>query len=706
MDRLEDDLSSTELWTKLRGSPEQRHPLAEDVRIALVGLLPRRFHSQQLWRFAPDNARDAALVQTVDLESALLDSETTDELEHLIRRWGPPQSRCRHPFDRLWEIRDGVDHQLNARFLDRVLTDMSVAHRDLHWTEWGRVNAEGLLEDLNGMEAHWVATDVRDHVDDLNAQAVAWLLTGTHLTLRDRATRALHRYGRPDPSRLFALSSAMLDGNDPYVTERLLGASFGAATVHQMPDPGGAFERTLRVWLGELKRRYLGSDAVSPTSHQLTRQYIGGLFEFAEQLHPSAVPESVDPNALSFAAGPGLEPIAKDDERADECNETFGMDFENYIVGPLYEDRGNYEMSHAGLLAGMADIRARLWDLGWRSVSHSEIDKRIASDQWHRHGRPDRTERYGKKYGWIGYYELAGRLDDRGELRDRAWTSGRGVGPDIDPTFPEVPPALEVLLPAWASGGPADDATWYCEAPVEIPDELFVADELGGEAGPWVLVEGFLEHRDPQLGRRVWGFVRGVLVAADDATTLKDQLEARRYLGNDFVPAAPSDHSSFAGEIPWSARFEAAGTLEHGKPPYLVNVSERWGHPGLEIELLGHGYDIEAGRTTTNLASGHWVPSHNVASKLELRQRPGTLDLVGLDGRGASVTLDGPTSFDGKLLYIRRDLLAKYGGARALVQIAWGERQVDVDWGDPPEWLNDVRSKHAELWRRVAIINL
>lgn len=705
MDGLDDELSSTELWAKIRGSSDERHPLAEDVRIALVGLLPRRFYGQQLWRFAPDEARDGTLVQTVDLESALLESQTVDELEQLIRRWGLPRWRGRHPFDRLWEIRDGVDHQLNAWFLDRVLTDMSVTERDLRWTEWVRANAEELLDDLNRMEADWLASDARDDVDDLNARAFAWLLTSTSLPLRDRATRALQRYGRPDPGRLFALSSAMLDVNDPYVTERLLGASFGTATVHQMPDPGGAFERTLRAWLEELERRYIGSDAVSPTSHQLARQYISGSFEFAERLHPSAVPEGIDPEALSFAPGAEPEPIASDDERAGECNETFGMDFENYIVGPLYEDRANYEMSHAVFVAGVADVRGRVWDLGWRSASFSEIDRRIASDQWRRHERPDRTERYGKKYGWIGYYELAGRLDDRGELRDRALTFGRGVWPDIDPTFPEVPPTLEIALPAWASGGPTEDATWCSEAPVEIPDNLLVADELRGEAGPWVLVEGFLQHRDPQLGRRVWGFIRGVLAAADDAATLKDQLEARQYLGNDFVPRTPSDHGSFAGEIPWSARFEAAGDMENGKPPYRIDVTERWGDPGIETELLGHSYEIEASRTTTNLASGYWVPSHNIASKLGLRQRPGTLDLVGLDGRAASVTLGGPPNFAGKLLYIRRDLLAEYAGKRKLLQLAWGERQVDVDWGNPPEWLADARSEHTNLWRRVDVVD-
>jgi hypothetical protein len=56
--------------------------------------------------------------------------------------------------------------------------------------------------------------------------------------------------------------------------------------------------------------------------------------------------------------------------------------------------------------------------------------------------------------------------------------------------------------------------------------------------------------------------------------------------------------------------------------------------------------------------------------------------------------------------YIRRDLLAEYAGARNLVQLAWGERQVDDDWGNPPDWLNDARSEHADLWRQVAIVAL
>jgi len=88
------------------------------------------------------------------------------------------------------------------------------------------------------------------------------------------------------------------------------------------------------------------------------------------------------------------------------------------------------------------------------------------------------------------------------------------------------------------------------------------------------------------------------------------------------VQPAPSDHMTLRGEMPWSARFHAAGDLENGKAPYMAEVSERHDEPGIEIELLGHSYEIEASRTITNLASGHWVPSYNVASRFGLRQRP------------------------------------------------------------------------------------
>lgn len=43
-----------------------------------------------------------------------------------------------------------------------------------------------------------------------------------------------------------------------------------------------------------------------------------------------------------------------------------------------------------------------------------------------------RIERYGKRYGWIGFHIMAGLLSDRGQPPE-------GLEVDIDPAFPQPP---------------------------------------------------------------------------------------------------------------------------------------------------------------------------------------------------------------------------------------------------------------------------
>jgi hypothetical protein len=66
------------------------------------------------------------------------------------------------------------------------------------------------------------------------------------------------------------------------------------------------------------------------------------------------------------------------------------------------------------------------------------------------------VDRYGKKYGWIAYYELAGRLNDAGQLSDEA---AEGIV-DIDASFPDEPATLPVEVPRWTRLRPANLANW------------------------------------------------------------------------------------------------------------------------------------------------------------------------------------------------------------------------------------------------------
>jgi hypothetical protein len=174
------------------------------------------------------------------------------------------------------------------------------------------------------------------------------------------------------------LALGTLELDDPYVYERCLAACFGAAAEHQMPDPGGSFEQSLAHFLEALRDAFLGASATHPSSHQLLRQYVAALFEFAAALHPAAMLEGVDAAALDFAPGPEPTPLGTEDELGEETDHAFYPDFSNYTVGSLYPDRSNYQFDHADYQAGMAEIRGRVRELGWGQEVFGEIDREIA----------------------------------------------------------------------------------------------------------------------------------------------------------------------------------------------------------------------------------------------------------------------------------------------------------------------------------------
>lgn len=707
--QLADVMGSAETWNRLNAAVGEGHPLAEDILLALVGVLPRRVN-RHLWTFAPDELRDWALAQTALLEGAYLDPETVDALANLVAK---PRFRGsivpRDLFDRLMEVRDGPAHPLNAEFTDRVLRSLSVAARDLRWTEWVRARANEHLEDLSAVEERWVSDLARDESDRLTALWFAWLLTSTVRPLRDRVTRALYWFGRGDAAALFELTLRFLNVDDPYVSERLLAASYGVAMAHQLPDAEGRFETALQTYLRGLSERLFADGASSPTSHCLAREYVRGTFEFAARLHPSACPEGVDAHALPLAPGPVPETIEKADARAAECNKTFRMDFQNYTVGHLVENRGNYDMEHANLEAILAEIRGRIWNLGWRAGDFEDLDGEIARHGWRQDLRPERTERYGKKYGWIGYYEAAGRLAEQGRLRER-YTQGRLPEVDIDPSFPEAPPPAALDIERWIKEIPENQEDWVRNGVIRIGDDLIRPLSLGGEEGPWVLVEGWLADEDEARQRSVFGLFRGFLVKSDDVGPLVEALETRPYLGNWLVPDAPKDYYTFAGEIPWSDRFAADVQYEEGLQPYKVPIRVIEERPDVTVELLAHDYTYESHHSTLNRAGANPVPSKRLASELGLYGRPQSFDLVEVNGQVASRTLQAPPQFsEGYLLYLREDLLQRYAHERqrTFVSLAWGERRIIFDWHqDPPDWLVEASRTHADLWRHVSVPDL
>ena len=701
---VEDRLAEATLWNSLGG--EDGRSFGEDVAVSLIGLVPRRFGGHHLWRHAPDEHRSWVLVQELDSESEFLDDSTVDELATLIvtQNWQAPRSlgyRHRHPFDRLWEVRTSPAHRLNADFLDRVLRLLPLPERDRRWTEWVRYRAGDLVvDDLKGLIEYWTGDLDRSEADDLDALAIAWLLTSTHQDVRDLATKALQRYGRPEPKRVFDLATRMLDVDDPYVVERVVGAAFGAASAHQMPDPGGPFEHALAAWLAELRNRFLEGGS-TPTSHELLRNYIRATFELGRILHRGAVPAGVDPFAVPFAAVPPAPVMADDDPNAKECDSTFGIDFENYVIGSAIEGRGNYDFEHPDFRRARGEVMARVWDLGWRAALLGDIDRAIAETASRYGHERAKVERYGKKYGWIAYYELIGRLVDAGRNRDLWAGGGRHVTPDIDPSFPDEPPVAPVQLPEWAPASPTDDEAWLRTGAVNVPAELWSPEDIYGVTGGWLLVEGFLEHR--RDGRNVFGFFRTLLLEPADLDLALELASGLEYPGNDFFPVLPTMRGVFAGETPWSPRFEVRfDDDDYDSRPAL---RRDWREEGIGLIQVAVELSTGEGGSPTVLERSYDVPSFEFASKFGLRQLPGTLDLVGFDGIRASAIFRTEEPWRGNLLFLRRDMVVDFAGDRRIMQVAWGERGVTIDWDSVPSWVRAVHQAYEHVWRDIRVLN-
>ncbi len=99
----------------------------------------------------------------------------------------------------------------------------------------------------------------------------------------------------------------------------------------------------------------------------------------------STLPETLH-GTWAFAPPTSIKALFDGDPGADEAAQTLHMDFENYTLGRLFDDRDNYDMNHAGHKAAVAFVRGVVWELGWRASTFKELDSRIAEDGyrgWH-----------------------------------------------------------------------------------------------------------------------------------------------------------------------------------------------------------------------------------------------------------------------------------------------------------------------------------
>ncbi len=746
-----DTLRTPELTARLAGRSEEGHPLATDILDGLAYVLPESGRGH-LWQVLDPSVAAGALLRTTALRAANVDTETVDAFVRNL----PVLARSRALWTRLQSVRAAESHPLNAVFLDSILASMAVGDRDLLWSEWLRTDQGAVLSDVRALRAHWQSDTRRTAGDALRARWLMWVLTSTVRDLRDAATAALYWYGRHDPAGLCALALDALAVNDRYVGERMVASAYGVVTAHQQHDAG--FEEILVAYLDGLLRNVSGPEPSAPTYHRLIRYYIAGTFEFARQHYPQAVPgDAVD--GIVFADAPLPEPLPEGDPRRAEVDHTIQMDFGNYTIGRLFDDRRNYDNKHRGHADATAQVLGVVYDLGWREELFGDVDSSVGRRGLDRN--PGRVERYGKKYGWIGFYLVSGQLVAQGSRIP--W-----LEVDIDPTFPQPSAQAPVTVPTWALKAPEDDRDWLLDGPVDIPDDLLYREVLDGDAGPWVLVHAELTDTDGETGRRTFGLFNTVAVERNDLDRLLDWWSTVGHPGRDIIDL-PTAYYVFAGEVPWHPRMvtsgdDLAGTRRPsaaadlgdgeedsssdedsigGEPvvdphddedPYFDEIriysdadgddgdgddggsaldaliaeyggafpgtNRKWPtYESVPFESLAHTFAWEGHHSAENQEFAY-LPSRRLSLQSELHAIGASFDQVDQEGRPAAKSYAAPEGWEGHLLYIREDCVQTYAQGRAIVLFGWGEREIHLAWPDSiPDRLRDVYQSNRNVWR-------
>jgi len=373
----------------------------------------RALISSLVWRRDQEINQHAALIKSYLLEVRSEEESFSYLLEELLLISGVPN----HPF--------------NAQFLHDHLIGISMPERDGTFSYWLAENySESSSKVQRLIDWAWKNQYRREIADEsvfLSAITLSWFLVSPDRNIRDGATKAMVSLLQNREHLLAALLSKFQGVDDPYVSERLLGVAYGCSLRAQNFD-----------FLAQLCREVFSAvfDKASVNPHVLLRDYAAGIIRLGIS---KSIPLDFDIqrclppySSESFTTFPSNEEIDSRYQLDDQAGEFYyyqneiidsmtteygrGLqaygDFGRYVFGSALTD---WEVDH-GEMSNLAI--QRVFELGYKIEIHGQYDRYYASGE----GR----ERIGKKYQWIAFHEIVGRISDHFPMKsdqDRTLTT-------------------------------------------------------------------------------------------------------------------------------------------------------------------------------------------------------------------------------------------------------------------------------------------
>lgn len=636
-------------------------------------------------------------------------------------------------------------HPLNIHLLSDLLFDMKVSDRDLSWSEYNRMNNgsydRGYKNFIKGFQIACESKKVlkTDKVH-LAAKKVMWLLTSTNRELRDLSTRALYYYGRKCPNQFLELVEYSLSINDPYVWERTLASLYGAVLAKHNDLKDTDFkEIILPLIVDKLYKLIFKEDAPFSTTHILARDYASKCIEIGIKHKKGLLSlKEIKNTKAPYKFGGNRNPKEfKTSEEEGISSEPISMDFSNYTIGRIVKNGHSYSNPPEKKKV-RRQIYWRIYNLGWNKEQFDKVNNRIREDNYHssRSEQPN-IERYGKKYSWIAYFEIAGLQSDK-NLLDNDWERFRLSDADIDPTFPIKQKNKKFIVKDYLGDRNLSLIDWYKDGGKPAINEYLKIDNLQNNNGNWICLDGFIVQEDKKINREVFSFIRGLLIKDDDYSAVVEHLTNIDF-GRMNLPDVRSNYYSFAGELfsiedstvenLCELRFDISRKkvkVKKGEPGYFHNVFfenneikhsfpkfaeiDRITSKEYEVLLPVMSYNWEGHHSVLNDAGHETIVARELANHLKLIDKPQTFNLFDENENLASQNIRYHKDFNNNhhFVYLREDLLNKFllDNNYKLVWAIWGERQVNFkDWDGRRKFHSDNDISDLQIFSEVIEYN-
>jgi hypothetical protein len=215
------------------------------------------------------------------------------------------------PYGLLLLVCTEPENQFNAEWLHHDLWQRPMPQRDAVWSVFlaeDDLNEGGAVESL--IEWAWEvdAGEVDDQRRWLAAVTLTWFLSTSNRAVRDRATKALVNLLSSNLKVVAPLLDKFGQVDDPYISERLLAACYGA--MMQGIDRVGCTAVASAIW-----RNYFAEDRTPPL-HLLARDYALGSLLYARAANQLPPEVDIEAAKAKFTSPWPLEVVTDDDLEA------------------------------------------------------------------------------------------------------------------------------------------------------------------------------------------------------------------------------------------------------------------------------------------------------------------------------------------------------------------------------------------------------